>query len=124
MKNIISIVLIGLIFITASCSDVDVLNAPDIKLGVTSKSTSINSIVATGQTVTVQYSVTAGAKYSVQIYEFAGNEPKKTLPFTAETDIETKVYEFTDLADGIYDLVLTDVSGESVKKPMVIKRTN
>ena len=122
MKNIISIVLISLIFITVSCSDMDVLNTPDIKLGVASKSTSINSIVATGQTVTVQYSVTAGAKYSVQVYEFAGAEPKKTLPFTAETDIETKVYEFTDLTDGIYDLVLTDVSGESVKKPMVIKR--
>jgi hypothetical protein len=122
MKNLLSIVLIGLIFIAASCSDVDVLNAPDIKLGATSKSTAINSIIATGGKVTVQYSVTVGAKYSVQVYEFAGNDPIKSLPFTAETDIETKVYEFADLKDGLYDLVLTDVSGESVKKPMVIKR--
>jgi uncharacterized protein YxeA len=122
MKNIISIVLIVLIFITASCSDVDVLNTPDMNLGNVSKSTGINSIISTGSKVTVQYSVTTGAKYSVQVYEFAGNDPIKTIPFTAETDIETKVYEFTDLKDGIYDLTLTDVSGESVKKPMVIKR--
>jgi hypothetical protein len=122
MKNILSIVLIGLIFITAGCSDVEVLSAPDIKLGVTAKSTDILSVMSVGGKVTVQYAVTAGAKYSVQVYKFAATEPTKTLPLTAEEEIVTKIYDFTDLEDGLYDITLTDINGVSVKKPLVIKR--
>jgi hypothetical protein len=122
MKNILSIVLISLIFITAGCSDVEVLSAPDIKLGVTAKSTDILSVMSVGGKVTVQYAVTAGAKYSVQVYKFAATEPTKTLPLTAEEEIVTKVYDFKDLEDGLYDITLTDINGTSVKKPLVIKR--
>jgi hypothetical protein len=122
MKNLLSIVLIGLIFITAGCSDVEVLSAPDIKLGVTAKSTDILSVMSVGGKVTVQYAVTAGAKYSVQVYKFAATEPTKTLPLTAEEEIVTKVYDFKDLEDGLYDITLTDINGVSVKKPLVIKR--
>jgi hypothetical protein len=122
MKNLLSIVLIGFIFITAGCSDVEVLSAPDIKLGVAAKSTDILSVVSTGGTVTVQYAVTTGAKYSVQVYKFAAIEPTKTLPLTAESEIVTKIYDFKDLEDGIYDITLTDINGVSVKKPLVIKR--
>jgi hypothetical protein len=122
MKNLLSIVLIGLIFITAGCSDVEVLSAPDIKLGVTAKSTDILSVMSVGGKVTVQYAVTTGAKYSVQVYKFAATEPTKTLPLTAEEEIVTKVYDFKDLEDGLYDITLTDINGVSVKKPLVIKR--
>ena len=122
MKNLLSIVLIGLIFITAGCSDIEQLAAPDIKLGVAAKSTDILSVVSTGGTVTVQYAVTTGAKYSVQVYKFAATEPAKTLPLTAEEEIVTKVYDFKDLEDGLYDITLTDINGVSVKKPLVIKR--
>lgn len=122
MKKLLSIVLIGLIFITTGCSDLDVLATPDIKLGVTAKSTDILSIVSTGGTVTVQYAVTTGAKYSVQVYKFAATEPTKTLPLTAEEEIVTKIYDFTDLENGLYDITLTDISGNTVKKPLVIKR--
>jgi hypothetical protein len=122
MKNLLSIVLIGLIFITTGCSDLDVLATPDIKLGVTAKSTDILSVVSTGGTVTVQYAVTTGAKYSVQVYKFAATEPTKTLPLTAEEEIVTKIYDFTDLEDGLYDITLTDINGGTVKKPLVIKR--
>jgi hypothetical protein len=122
MKNLLSIVLIGLIFITAGCSDIEQLAAPDIKLGVAAKSTDILSVVSTGGTVTVQYAVTTGAKYSVQVYKFAATEPVKTLPLTAEEEIVTKIYDFKDLEDGLYDITLTDINGVSVKKPLVIKR--
>jgi spore germination protein YaaH len=122
MKNLLSIVLISLIFITTGCSDLDVLATPDIKLGVTAKSTDILSVVSTGGTVTVQYAVTTGAKYSVQVYKFAATEPTKTLPLTAEEEIVTKIYDFTDLEDGLYDITLTDINGGTVKKPLVIKR--
>lgn len=122
MKKLLSIVLIGLIFITAGCSDLDVLSTPDIKLGVAAKSTDILSVSSIGGKVTVQYAVTTGAKYSVQIYKFAAAEPAKTLPLTAEEEIVTKIYDFTDLEDGLYDITLTDINGGTVKKPLVIKR--
>ena len=122
MKNLLSIVLIGLIFITAGCSDIEVMSVPDIKLGVTAKSTDILNITSVGGKVTVQYLVTTGAKYSVQVYKFAATEPTKTLPLTAEEEIVTKIYDFTDLENGIYDITLTDINGVSVKKPLVIKR--
>ena len=122
MKNLSLIVLIGLIFITAGCSDIEVMSVPDVKLGVTAKSTDILSVISVGGKVTVQYAVTTGAKYSVQVYKFAAVEPAKTLPLTAEEEIVTKIYDFTDLEDGIYDITLTDINGKSVKKPLVIKR--
>ena len=122
MKNLSLIVLIGLIFITAGCSDIEVMSVPDVKLGVTAKSTDILSVISVGGKVTVQYAVTTGAKYSVQVYKFAAAEPAKTLPLTAEEEIVTKIYDFNDLEDGIYDIILTDIDGKSVKKPLVIKR--
>lgn len=120
-KILILLVLLSPLFIIG-CTDIEVLSTPELNLGTTSKSTDILSVVALGGKVTVQYAVTAGAKYSVQVYKFAATEPNKTLPLTAEEEIVTKVYDFTDLEDGLYDLVLTDVSGVSVKKPLVIKR--
>jgi hypothetical protein len=124
MKNLLTIgVLISSLFIIG-CTDVEVLTEPSLNLGITSKSTDILSIISVGDKVTVQYSVTAGAKYSVQVYKFAATQPTKTLPLTAEEEIVTKIYNFSDLEDGLYDLTLTDISGKSVKKPLVIKRTN
>jgi hypothetical protein len=122
MKNFsILLVLVSSLFIIG-CSDVDVLTEPSINLGSISKSTDILSVNSVGGKVTVQYAVTTGAKYSVQVYKFAASEPTKTLPLTAEEEIVTKVYDFTDLENGLYDLSLTDVAGKSVKKPLVIKR--
>ncbi len=122
MKNTILLFALFASIFMVGCSDIEVLETPQINLGVTSKKTDIAAITAVGGKVTVQYLVTTGAKYSVQIYKFAATEPTKTLPFTAENDIETKVYEFTDLENGIYDLTLTDVDGISIKRPLLIKR--
>ena len=122
MKNFsILLVLVSSLFIMG-CSDVDVLTEPSINLGSISKSTDILSVNSVAGKVTVQYAVTTGAKYSVQVYKFAASEPTKTLPLTAEEEIVTKVYDFTDLENGLYDLSLTDVAGKSIKKPLVIKR--
>ena len=123
MKRITLIVSIVSLFIIAGCSDLEQFEAtPQINLGATAKSTNIKSVEAVGGKVTVKYEVTPSAKYSVQVFEFAQMDPKKTLPFTAADSVETKVYEFSDLNDGLYDLVLTDVSGTSIKKPLVIKK--
>lgn len=122
MKKLsILLVLVSSLFIVG-CTDIEVLESPSINLGTTSKSTDILSVTSVGGKVTVQYAVTVGAKYSVQVYKFAAAEPAKTLPLTAEEEIVTKVYDFADLEDGLYDLVLTDINGVSVKKPLAIKR--
>ncbi len=105
-----------------SCSDLEQFETPAVNLGAAPTKTSILSVVSTGGTVTAQFAVTTGAKYSVQVYEFGKTEPTKTLPLTAQEEIVTKVYDFTDLPEGIYDLTLTDVAGTSIKKPLIIKR--
>ncbi len=110
------------IFLTVACSDLEQFETPTVNLGAAPTKTSILSVVSTGGTVTAQFAVTTGAKYSVQVYEFGKSEPTKTLPLTAQEEIVTKVYDFTDLSDGIYDLTLTDVAGVSIKKPLIIKR--
>jgi hypothetical protein len=122
MKKTIPLIILLAVFFTFSCSDIEVLTTPEIRLGATPESTSIVSVIAQGTTVTVKYNVTTGAKYSVQIYKFAEIEPAKTLPFTAEEEIVTQVYNLTDLKDGLYDLTLTDINGVSIKKPLIIKR--
>lgn len=104
------------------CSDIDIIETPQVNLGVDSKSTNIKTIESVSGIVKVQYQLTTGAKYSVQVYKFAAVEPAKTLPLTAEEEIVTKIYDFTDLENGLYDLVLTDVSGTSIRKPVLIKR--
>jgi hypothetical protein len=120
MRKLLAFVLFT--FLTVACSDIEQFESKPINLGATSKSTQILSVNSIGSTVTVKYNLTTGAKYAVQVYEFAAKEPKKTLPLMAEEEIVTKVYEFTDLPDGMYDLVLTDVAGTSIKKPLIIKR--
>lgn len=117
-----ALVFILFIFLTIACSDLEQFETAPINLGVASKSTEILSVSSVGSQVTVMYAVTAGAKYSVQVYPFASIEPVKTLPLTAETEITTKIYDFKDLPDGLYDLTLTDISGVSIKKPLIIKR--
>lgn len=121
MKKFISLAMV--LALTVACSDLDVLNTEAvINLGATPTNTKIISAVATGTQVTVMYNLTVGAKYSVQVYEFGNQEPKKTLPLTAAEEITTKVYDFADLPTGLYDLTLTDVDGNTTKKPLIIKR--
>lgn len=121
MKKLILLAVV--LFTTVACQDINQLEeAPVINLGVKATDTKIVSAVTSGSKVTVMYSVTAGAKYSVQIYKFGESSPVKTLPLTADSSIVTKVYELTDLDNGIYDLTLTDISGTSIKQPLIIKR--
>ena len=110
------------IFFVFACSDIEQFEPTPVNLGAAPSKTNILSVVSTGGKVTAQFAVTTGAKYSVQVYEFGQSDPTKTLPLTAEEEIVTKVYDFSDLQDGLYDLTLTDVAGVSIKKPLIIKR--
>lgn len=122
MKKILFYCFLLVIVVATACSDIEQFESTPINLGAKSTSTEILSATATGGKVTAMFAVTTGAKYSVQVYSFAATEPVKSLPFTAEEEITTKVYDFTDLPDGLYDLTLTDISGVSIKKPLIIKR--
>ncbi len=122
MKNYLLLLTLFSVLFISGCNDIEIIEPQPVNLGVTSKSTDIKNIQSANGVVTVQYLVTTGAKYSVQVYKFAATEPDKTLPLTAESDIVTKIYDFTDLSDGLYDLVLTDVSGVSIRKPLLLKR--
>jgi hypothetical protein len=117
-----ALIFILFISLTVGCSDLEQFETPLVNLGATPSKTNILSVVSTGGKVTAQFALTTGAKYSVQVYSFAAVEPVKSLPLTAEAEIITKIYDFSDLPDGLYDLTLTDVSGTSIRKPLVIKR--
>ncbi len=117
-----ALVFLLFIFLTVACSDLEQFESTPLNLGVKASNTQILSVISQGDKATVTYNLTVGAKYSVQVYEFGKTEPTKTLPLTAQEEIVTKVYDFTDLSDGIYDLTLTDVAGVSIKKPLIIKR--
>ena len=121
MKKLLSLAIVMLLVV--SCSDLEPLpESTEIKLGAAPTSTKILSAITTGTKVTVMYNLTVGAKYSVQVYGFGDKEPRKTLPLTAEEEITTRVYDFADLPNGLYDLTLTDVDGNVTKRPLIIKR--
>ena len=117
------VLLVTVALFATACSDIDVMTTtPEINLGSVPLSTKILSTTTSGDKVIVKYSLTTGAKYSVQVYKFGTLDPIKTLPLTADSSIVTKVYEFTDLENGLYDLTLTDVAGATTKQPLIIKR--
>lgn len=122
MKKYLSLAIV--LFLVVGCSDLENFETenPVVNLGAAPTNTKIVSVLSTGSKVTVTYNLTVGAKYSVQVYGFGDKTPQKTLPLTAEEEIVTKVYEFSDLPNGLYDLTLTDVDGTLVKKPIIIKR--
>lgn len=120
MKN--TLVLLLLLTIAFACSDLEKFESAPINLGAKATSTEILSATSTGGKITALFAITPGAKYSVQVYSFAAIEPVKTLPLTADTEITTKIYDFSDLPDGLYDLTLTDIAGVTTRKPIIIKR--
>lgn len=115
--TLLSLALIG-------CSDIEKMNEQPINLGTTPTRTKILDIVSSDPSkVFIMYSVTTGSKYSVEIFKSPyGETPLKNIGFTADEEIETVIYNFSDLENGLYDLTLTDISGNVFKKPLIIKR--
>ena len=98
--------------------------AKPIDLGILSTQTAINKItpsLTTGN-ITIEYAVTPGAKYSLQVVPFGGEEPVKTFGFTANDNIVTKNYDLSSLKNGDYTLVFIDVKGTEIKQSITIKK--
>jgi len=116
------VILLGLMLVIYSCQDLMNFEEKPINLGAIATSTQILNLVSVAGKVTATFDVTVGAKYSVQVYPFGSLEPVKSIGFTAEQPVVTRTYNFTDLPEGLYDLTLTDISGVSIKKPLILKR--
>lgn len=116
MKKTIAFLLIVAL---AACQDIETLEK-ETSLGSNPESTDITSLVVEGKQATIVANTTVGAKYSVQVYKFGNTEPLKTVGFTATSVATIKTIQLDTLSRGLYDLTLTDVSGVTIKKPLII----
>lgn len=116
MKKIIAFVLIVML---AACQDIETLEK-EVSLGTAPNATDITSLVVEGKQATIVANTVVGAKYSVQIYKFGNTEPFKTVGFTATSVATIKSIQLDTVSRGLYDLTLTDVSGVTIKKPLII----
>jgi hypothetical protein len=116
MKKTIAFLLIVML---AACQDIEVLEK-ETSLGSNPESTDITSLVVESKQATIVAKTTVGAKYSVQVYKFGNTEPLKTVGFTATSVATIKTIQLDTLSRGLYDLTLTDVSGVTIKKPLII----
>ena len=116
MKKIIAFVLIVML---AACQDIETFEK-EVSLGTTPNATDITSREVEGKQATIVANTVVGAKYSVQIYKFGKTEPFKTVGFTATSVATIKSIQLDTVSRGLYDLTLTDVSGVTIKKPLII----
>jgi hypothetical protein len=116
MKKTIAFLLIVML---AACQDIETLEK-ETSLGSNPESTDITSLVVESKQATIVANTTVGAKYSVQVYKFGNTEPLKTVGFTATSVATIKTIQLDTLSRGLYDLTLTDVSGVTIKKPLII----
>jgi hypothetical protein len=116
MKNTIAVLLIVML---AACQDIEVLEK-ETSLGSIPQLTDITSLVVDGKQATIVANTVVGAKYSIQVYKFGSSEPLKTVGFTASSVATIKSIQLDTISRGLYDLTLTDVSGVTIKKPLII----
>jgi hypothetical protein len=116
MKKTIAVLLIVML---AACQDIEVLEK-ETSLGSIPQLTDITSLVVESKQATIVANTTVGAKYSVQVYKFGSSEPLRTVGFTATSVATIKTIKLDTLSRGLYDLTLTDVSGVTIKKPLII----
>ena len=84
-------------------------------------SRSISNSLTSGP-ITVEFSVTKDAKYSVQIVPFGAEDPIKTFGFTADASVVTKTYDLSSLPNGDYTLIFIDIVGKEIKQQITIKK--
>jgi len=110
-----------IIFIISSCTKVQ--PPPVIDLGKEAKATSIEKVfppITTGA-ITIELTVTPGAKYSLQLIDMKG-DVKSATGFTADNDFIIKHMDYSDVNSGDYTVVLIDISGKEYKRNLTIKK--
>ena len=115
------IIICCIIFIISSCTKVQ--PGPVIELGEKATATKINSVyppITIGK-VTVNLSVTPGAKYSLQLIDLKG-DVKYATGFTADKELVIKELDYSDVKSGDYAVVLIDIFGTEYKQSLTIKK--
>ena len=117
MKRIfIFLFIVGLL----GCNEQQIVLEEPIGLGANPELNAIISYKFVEKTAYVKANTTIGAKYSLQLHDISAKEPLKTKGFTATEQESTLVIDLSSVPRGIYDLTLTDVSGNTSKLPINI----
>jgi hypothetical protein len=115
------LILTTVIFLAACTKVVNTPTSTAIDLGVKSTSTAIKSVKQENNIITVEFDVTQGAKYSIQIVPFNSFTPALTEGFTATSNSTVKIYNLSKIPKNDYNLIFIDISGKEVKYPIIIK---
>ena len=124
IKLLTSIVLIlGCTFDPVDPFDIDENTTFD--LGEVPQSTKIVSVeidALTKTTITLNMDVTVGAMYTIHLLHLLGGDPLTVTGFTATTQFTTVQLDYSNISNGLYDIVLIDTQGNSTKIPLLLER--
>lgn len=71
--------------------------------------------------VTMLINVEPNVKYNITVQSFNG-KIIKSLGLTSVNNVVERVEDFSNLENGIYDLILIDIKGNETKTPLIIKK--
>ena len=94
-------------------------------LGEVPQSTRIVSMdidALTKTTITLNVDVTVGAMYTIHLVYPLGGDPLAVTGFTATTQLTTVQLDYSNISNGLYDIVLIDTQGNSTKIPLLLER--
>jgi hypothetical protein len=111
-----------LLFIVGAlgCTEPEIGERELITLGADPQLNAIISYKFVEKVAYVKVNTTIGAKYSLQLHDISAKEPLKTKGFTATEEESTLVIDLASVPRGLYDLTLTDISGNTSKLPINI----
>ena len=76
----------------------------------------------TKTTITLHMDVTVGAMYTIHLLHPLGGDPLAVTGFTATTQLTTVQLDYSNISNGLYDIVLIDTQGNSTKIPLLLER--
>ena len=94
-------------------------------LGEVPQSTKIVSVeidALTKTTIILNMDVTVGAMYTIHLLHPLGGDPLTVTGFTATTQFTTVQLDYSNISNGLYDIVLIDTQGNSTKIPLLLER--
>ena len=83
---------------------------------------SINIDALTKTTITLNMDVTVGAMYTIHLLHPLGGDPLTVTGFTATTQFTTVQLDYSNISNGLYDVVLIETQGNSTKIPLLLER--
>jgi len=100
-----------------SCKKIDY--APPAPPQAIAGKISLSPIPSTGK-VNMLIAVEPNVKYNITVKSFNG-KIVKSLGISSVNSVIEKVEDFSNLENGIYDLILIDIKGNEIKSPFIIK---